>query len=252
MSPMLTARFAVPRSGFEVSIDLELDRGQALALMGPSGAGKSTIVHALAGIEQISGGQITLDGQRLAAPGVHLPPHRRGIGLLGQDPRLFPHLDAASNIAFGARAGGKDKRQARQVAQGWLERLDFQALAGQRPAALSGGQRQRIALARALAAGPKMLLVDEPFASLDVEAAADMRELLRTELQRTGMTSIVISHSAADAIALAGQLAVIEHGVVVQRGPVAEVLSAPATRFVRAVAATVPAKGVFGTAGEPG
>lgn len=241
MSVRLSGGFRIPRSGFDVQVELDVGPGQALALMGPSGAGKSTIVHAIAGIEKISSGKIQLGQTVLADAHRHLPPHQRSVGLLGQNPRLFPHLSATANIAFAARASGQSKSDAERVAGNWLERLGLENLAMQRPSALSGGQHQRIALARALAARPKLLLIDEPFASLDVEAAADMRLLVRTELERTGMTAIVVSHSAADAVALAGELAVIEHGRIVQQGPVRQVLEQPATRFVRAVAATLPA-----------
>lgn len=241
MSELLTAQFVVARSEFNVEIELQLNPGEVLALMGPSGAGKSTIVSAIAGIERITTGQIRLGTKLLADAQSHLPPHRRAVGLLGQNPRLFPHLSAGANIAFGARAAGLSKLESAEIAAAWLKRLGLEELAEQRPAALSGGQCQRIALARALAAAPNLLLIDEPFASLDVEAAADMRSLVRAELDRTGMTAIVVSHSAADAVALAAELAVIERGQLVQQGPVWQVLKAPETRFVRAVAATLPA-----------
>ncbi|WP_159613327.1 ATP-binding cassette domain-containing protein [Glutamicibacter sp. JC586] len=237
----LKADFTVPRTGFEVKVAFEVLSGTTLAIMGPSGSGKSTIVNAIAGIQQISRGRIELDGKLLADARVHLAPHQRGVGLLGQEPHLFPHLDALKNIAFGARAGGQDKAAALRSAAAWLERLDLVELAGSRPAALSGGQRQRIALARALAARPKLLLIDEPFASLDVEAAMDMRALVREELTRTSTSAIVISHSAADALALADQLLVLERGQILDSGPVAQVFSAPANRFMRAVVATLPA-----------
>ncbi|MHC6177743.1 ATP-binding cassette domain-containing protein [Glutamicibacter sp. X7] len=241
MSPGFLADFTVQRAAFEVRVELELHQGQVLALMGPSGAGKSTIVSAIAGLERIDAGRISLDGTVLASPGVHLPPHRRSIGLLGQEPNLFPHLDARANIAFGARAAGMAKAAALALAEQWLERIGLPDMAARKPAELSGGQRQRVALARALAAGPRMLMVDEPFVSLDVEAAADMRTLLRHELDRTKTRTIVISHSAVDAVELADELIVIEHGSVVQRGQVRHVLAQPQTRFVRAVAATLPA-----------
>lgn len=244
----LAACLRVPRTGFDVDIELDVAAGETLALMGPSGAGKSSVLHAIAGIERIASGRITL-GQQGNEPavvlacseqGVHLPPHRRAIGMLGQDPRLFPHLTAHGNIAFGARAGGGGKRAAAAAATEWLERLGLTEVSGQRPAEVSGGQRQRIALARALAASPRLLLIDEPFASLDVEAAADMRDLVRGELARTGTTAIVVSHSAVDAVALAHRLVVMERGVIVQQGDTSEVLASPATRFVRAVTATLP------------
>lgn len=241
------ARMLVPRTGFDVDLELEVAAGETLALMGPSGAGKSSVLHAIAGTERILDGRITLERASAdtvvladAAANVHLPPHQRSIGMLGQDPRLFPHLTARGNIAFGARAGGHSKRDANEAATAWLRRLGLTEVSDQRPAELSGGQRQRIALARALAAGPRLLLIDEPFASLDVEAAQDMRELVREELSRTGTTALVVSHSAVDAAALAHRLVVIERGLIVQQGGVRDVLAAPATRFVAAVAATLP------------
>ncbi|MBP1326139.1 ABC-type sulfate/molybdate transport systems ATPase subunit [Leucobacter exalbidus] len=269
----LTAQLCVPRPEFDVVVDLRVEAGETLAVMGPSGAGKSSVLHAIAGIERLTEGRIVLGDRATPAPsgaaaatptvfssasptatsaastsvladaaaGIHLPPHRRAIGMLGQDPRLFPHLTAHGNIAFGARAGGLSKRAAADTATEWLERLKLTEVSGQRPTELSGGQRQRIALARALAASPRLLLIDEPFASLDVEAAADVRELVREELARTRTTAIVVSHSAVDAVALAHRLIVIEQGRIVQQGAVREVLAAPATRFVAAVATTLPA-----------
>lgn len=252
----LTARMRLPRTGFDVSVELSVAAGESVALMGPSGAGKSSVLHAIAGTERIAEGRIVLGGAggaavcggasvagselvlADAAQRVHLPPHRRAIGMLGQDPRLFPHLTALGNIAFGARAGGRSKQDAARDAAQWLQRLGLNEVGAQRPAALSGGQRQRIALARALAATPRLLLIDEPFASLDVEAAADMRELVCDELARTATTAVIVSHSAADAEALAHRLIVIERGSIVQQGHVRDVLAQPATRFVRAVAAS--------------
>lgn len=237
----LLAQMQVPRTGFAVDVEFEVRSGSTLAIMGPSGAGKSTIVNAIAGTQKIAGGRIELDDTILADARRHLAPHLRGVGLLGQEPHLFPHLDAARNIAFGAYASGLAKPRALAAAHEWLERLGLDELASQRPAALSGGQRQRIALARALAARPKLLLIDEPFASLDVEAAMDMRALVREELTRTSTSAIVISHSAADTLALADQLLVLERGKIVDSGSVSEVFANPVNRFMRAVVATLPA-----------
>ncbi|GAA2940296.1 MULTISPECIES: ATP-binding cassette domain-containing protein [Glutamicibacter] len=237
----LKVQLRVPRTGFDVDVKFEVPAGRTLAIIGPSGSGKSTIVHAIAGIQEITAGRIELSGNVLADAVAHRPPHLREVGLLGQDPHLFPHLDALKNIAFGARAGGMDKSVAKVAASEWIERLGLQEIATHRPEALSGGQRQRIALARALAARPKILLIDEPFASLDVEAAMDMRSLVREELARTATSAIVVSHSAADTLALADDLLVLERGKIIQRGTVAEVFADPANRFVRAVVATLPA-----------
>ncbi|MFJ2619784.1 ATP-binding cassette domain-containing protein [Glutamicibacter sp. NPDC087344] len=237
----LIARLEIPRTGFTVSADFTVESGKVLALMGPSGAGKSSIVHTLAGVEKLGGGLIELDGTVLADARTHVPPHLRKIGLLGQDPHLFPHLDAAKNIAFGARAGGLESRAATAEASAWLERLGLSEIARHRPGALSGGQRQRIALARALAARPRLLLIDEPFASLDVEAAADMRLLVREQLARTGISAVIVSHAAVDTQELADDLLVIERGAATHQGPTAQVFANPATRFMRAVIATLPA-----------
>ncbi|GAA1414801.1 hypothetical protein AUR04nite_17700 [Glutamicibacter uratoxydans] len=238
----LDVELSVARSAFAVQAKFTVPAGRTLAIMGPSGAGKSTIVQVIAGIEKLDAGRIELDGALLAAGRHHLPPHRRQVGLLGQEAHLFPHLDAARNIAFGARAGGMSKQDAQQAASRWLERLGLGEVANHKPAALSGGQRQRIALARALAAKPKFLLIDEPFASLDVEAAVDMRQLVREELERSGTGAIVVSHSAADTQALADDLMVIERGKVIAYGEVEQVFAQPASRFVRAVVATLPAQ----------
>ena len=238
----LKVALRVPRTGFDVAVSFEVPAGSTLAMMGPSGSGKSTIVHAIAGIQKIAEGRIELSGTVLADAKQHRPPHLREAGLLGQDPHLFPHLDAAKNIAFGARAGGQDLHTAKAAASEWIQRLGLEEIATHRPEALSGGQRQRIALARALAAKPKILLIDEPFASLDVEAAMDMRALVREELERTGTSAIVVSHSAADTLALADDLLVLERGQIIAQGTVSQVFADPANRFVRAVVATLPAQ----------
>ncbi len=237
----LQAHVQVPRTGFEVNAEFQVRAGSTLAIMGPSGAGKSTIVNAIAGTQKIAGGRIELDSKVLADEHQHLAPHLRGVGLLSQEPHLFPHMDALKNIAFGAHASGIAKPAALETARGWLKRLGLEELTHQRPAALSGGQRQRIALARALAARPKLLLIDEPFASLDVEAAMDMRQLVRDELTRTSTSAILISHSAADTQSLADELVVLDRGQIVDSGSVQEVFANPVNRFMRAVVATLPA-----------
>lgn len=241
MSAGLDARIVVARSAFTVDVRLSVDPGKTLALMGRSGAGKSTLIEALAGILRLDDGHIEVGGTRIADRSVHLPPAARAVGLLGQEANLFPHLTAAENIAFAARAAGSSKAEARREALERLARLGLGEFAEQRPHGLSGGQRQRIALARALAAKPRLMLLDEPFASLDVEAAADMRILIREELHTHGTTAVLVSHDAVDAVSLADRLIVLDEGRIVQEGAVDAVLGAPANRFVSAVAATVPA-----------
>jgi molybdate transport system ATP-binding protein len=236
---LLTARVLVSRPAFTVDVDIDLARDQVLALMGPSGAGKSTLVDALAGLQPLDGGRITVDGTLLAdATGrVHVPPERRGIGLLGQDPLLFPHLTAAGNVAFALRAHGHDRRSARADAAAWLARVGLEGHEDRRPAQLSGGQRQRVALARVLATRPSLLLLDEPFASLDVEAAAAMRTLVGRQLAAQHTAAIIVSHAVQDAAALADRVQVIEAGTCTSAGTLEEVLAHPRTAFVAALAA---------------
>jgi molybdate transport system ATP-binding protein/molybdopterin molybdotransferase len=228
----LEAHVVVGHAHLDVS--LRVPAGEVLAVMGPSGAGKTTLLHALAGLTRMDAGRIVLGDVVLADARTHVPPARRGVGLLGQEALLFPHMSAAANIAFAARAVGLDRAEANDAAAAWLERTDLADLADRRPHQLSGGQRQRVALARALAARPRLLLLDEPFSSLDVEAASRLRETVAAHLP--GTTTVVVSHSAADAEALADRLVVIERGRIVQDGTVDAVLDSPATTFAAAVA----------------
>jgi ABC-type sulfate/molybdate transport systems ATPase subunit len=235
----LDARVVVTRPGFQLDVDVRAEAGEVVAIMGPSGAGKSTLLTAIVGLIGLDSGAIRLDGRTVADPraGVNVPPDRRGAVLLGQDPRLFPHLTARENVAFGPRAKGMDKSAARRIADEWLARVGLEDAGARHPERLSGGQQQRIALARALAVEPRVLLLDEPLTSLDVETAADVRALLSAQLAATSATAVVVSHDATDASEVAGRLIVIESGQVVQSGSVQDVLAAPATRFVAAVAA---------------
>ncbi len=236
---LLDARVVVHRGGLAVDVRLELAPGETLAIMGPSGAGKTTVLDAISGAIRLDEGRIALAGAVVAdaAARSHLAPSRRSVGVLGQEALLFPHMTAEGNIAFASRAAGLTAPAARAEARDWLARVGLGAFASRRPNELSGGQRQRVALARALAARPRLLLLDEPFVALDVEAAADARELLRQQLAASRTATIVVSHDGFDAVRLADRLLVIEGGRISQLGPVAEVLASPATRFVSAVAA---------------
>jgi molybdate transport system ATP-binding protein len=169
-----------------------------------------------------------------------VPPARRGIGLLGQDPRLFPHLSARDNVAFGLAHGRRAERmpraRARTEADAWLARVGLASLGDRRPRQLSGGQQQRVAVARALAAGPAVLLLDEPLVSLDVEVGPEIRRLLRDQLRATGTSAVLVSHDVLDAVALADRIVVVDRGRVVEEGPTASTLLAPRTSFLAALA----------------
>ena len=251
----LDARIELARGSFELSVAFDVPTGSVLALLGPNGSGKSTVLGCLAGLVTPRSAQVTVAGRTLVGDRVDLPPHTRGIGLLSQDALLFPHLSAVDNVAFAPRSTGAGRRRARELAYFWLAEVDAAELADRRPAQLSGGQAQRVAIARALAAEPDLLLLDEPFAALDVDAAPAIRGLLRRVL-KTGPTTVLVTHDPLDALALADHVAVLGDGRIVERGPTREVLAAPRTAFtariagLNLVAGTAEADGLRTASGE--
>lgn len=233
-----------PRGDIRLSVSFVAEPGEVVGIMGPSGAGKSTLLGLIAGTVPLETGRIIRDGHVLSAPRRRVPPASREVVLLGQDPRLFPHLSAVENIAFGPRARGVARGKARAEAASWLERVGLAGLGDRRPGELSGGQQQRVALARALVTEPAVLLLDEPFTSLDPVTADDLRAVLREQLTATGVTAVVVTHDALDAAVLADTLIVLERGTVSQRGPTREVLTAPGTPFVARIAGLNRIEGV--------
>ncbi|WP_238439355.1 sulfate/molybdate ABC transporter ATP-binding protein [Microbacterium sp. JZ31] len=232
----LSADLAVQRGEFRLEAALTVPQGEVTAIMGPSGAGKSTLLAAIAGAVRLTSGRIQLADGAVVTRRRHLPTAKRGVVMLGQDARLFPHLSVRDNVAFGLVVRGLAKDRARQVADEWLWRVGLSGSGPNRPRELSGGQQQRVALARALAVAPRLLLLDEPLTGLDAETAADTRAVLHEQLSSTRTTALVVTHDAFDAAALARQVVVIEGGRVMQRGAVRRVLETPATQFVAAVA----------------
>ena len=230
MSATLAAR--------DFDVDFSLAAGERVAVLGPNGAGKSTMLSILAGILRPDGGRAELDGRVLYDRGGGrsrwVPPHDRGIALMAQDPLLFPHLTALDNVAFGPRATGHRRRDATVAAVRWLEEVDAADLAAQKPGQLSGGQAQRVAVARALAANPRLLLLDEPMAALDVGAAPLLRRVLRRVL--ADRAAIIVTHDLLDALLLASRVIVMEHGRIVESGPTAEVIQHPRTPFTARIA----------------
>ncbi|MFL0285734.1 sulfate/molybdate ABC transporter ATP-binding protein [Mycobacterium sp. SMC-21] len=235
MTGGLAVRAVVEDRGIDVEFDVAA--GEVLAVVGPNGAGKSSVLHVIAGLLRPDAGSVTVGGRRLTdtAAGRHVAVHNRRVGLLLQDPALFPHLTVAGNVAFGPRARQHRRRgvhaEARRTAGRWLGEVGAAELADRRPGQLSGGQAQRVALARALAAEPDVLLLDEPLSGLDVAAASAMRRLLRGVLATDGRSSVLVSHDVLDVVTLADRVAVIEGGRIVESGAVADVLTAPRTAF---------------------
>jgi molybdate transport system ATP-binding protein len=220
----------------EFRLDAQVDAaaGEIVALLGPHGAGKSTLLRVVAGLLRLDEGVVRLNGEVLDDParGVFVEARRRRIGVVFQDHRLFPHLRAIDNVAFGLRAHGVGRSGARSQAAQWLARLHLEDLARHRPRQLSGGQAQRVALARALAWEPAALLLDEPLAALDVQTRAEVQGELREHLAAFPGATIMVTHDPIEALLLADRIVVLEHGRVVQDGSPAEITSRPLTDYV--------------------
>ncbi len=217
-----------------LDVALRVAPGEVLALLGPNGAGKSTILRSLAGLVALDAGRITLDGTVVDDPAadVFVEPEGRPVGVVFQDYLLFEHMSVLENVAYGLRARRVPKRDARARAAEWLERVGLAAYAGQRPRALSGGQAQRAALARALAVSPRLLLLDEPLAALDVGTRASVRRDLRRHLDTFDGMRVLVTHDPVDAYALADRVAIVEAGRIVQAGTLTEVTAHPRSRYV--------------------
>ncbi len=231
---MLDADIRLRLDRLNLDAALPAGAGEVVALLGPNGAGKSTILRALAGLLRLDGGKVELDGTVLEEPARHtrVAPEKRPIGLMFQDYLLFPHLSAVENVAFGLRARGVDKRAARERAAAALERLGVAKVAEARPGNMSGGQQQRVAMARAMVTEPKLLLLDEPLAALDVSTKTDVRRQLRATLRESRAANVMVTHDLLDAVALADRMFVIEDGGIAQSGTPAEVTARPRSRYV--------------------
>lgn len=221
-----------------IDLELQVQPGEVVALLGANGAGKSTLLSLISGLIRPDAGRITLDGKVLVdvERRVWVPSHYRGVVLLAQQALLFPHLTAAANVAFGPRSKGSSRKDARAEALRWLAAVDATEFADRRPVQLSGGQAQRIAIARALAADPALLLLDEPMAALDVAVAPALRQLLRTVLRDTGRTALLVTHDLIDALSLADRVIVLEAGRIVEDGPTRTVLTQPRSGFAARIA----------------
>ncbi|WP_019624867.1 ABC transporter ATP-binding protein [Thioalkalivibrio thiocyanoxidans] len=211
-------------------VSLALPEGQIGCLLGPSGCGKTTLLRAIAGFEPVMRGAIHLGGRAVSEPGHTVPPERRGVGMVFQDFALFPHLNVADNIAFGIRDWSRDARTDR--VRTLLKLVGLTGYGEAYPHALSGGQQQRIALARALAPKPALLLLDEPFSSMDVELRGDLAREVRRILRAEHTTAILVTHDQHEAFAFADRIAVIHQGRIAQWDTAYNLYHRPADRFV--------------------
>jgi iron(III) transport system ATP-binding protein len=212
------------------SLSFALPRGRIAALLGPSGCGKTTLLRCIAGFESLAAGAILLDGEVVSRPGFTQPPEQRGIGMVFQDYALFPHLSAAGNIAFGLSRQPRAERE--QRTRELLHAVGLADAAHKFPHALSGGQQQRVALARALASRPRLLLLDEPFSSLDVDLRERLAGEVRALLKAQDTTAILVTHDQHEAFALADEIGVMRDGRILQWDSGYNLYHRPADRFV--------------------
>ncbi|MEU9942018.1 ABC transporter permease [Streptomyces lavendulae] len=214
-------------TGFN-ELTLDAGPGTTIAVVGENGAGKTTLLRALLGLTPRAHARLRLGDTDVTA----LPPHRRQVAWVPQDGALFPHLTALANTAYGLRARGAGRAEARREAQAWLDRLGVGHLARRKPAQLSGGQAQRVALARALAARPRLLLLDEPLAALDQTTRAHVRHTLRTHLAGFGGVCLIVTHDPVEAVSLADRVLVLSDGRTLQDAAPAEVTRRPRSPWV--------------------
>jgi molybdate transport system ATP-binding protein len=230
----LDASIRLALGPLDLDIAITVEEGEVVALLGPNGAGKTTLLRAVAGLVPFHSGHVRLDGKVLedTATREYVPTERRPIGFVFQDYLLFPHLSVLENVAFGLRARGASRQTAVEKATLWLDLVGLKSYAGSKPAELSGGQRQRVALARALAPDPRLLLLDEPLAALDVTTRAEVRRDLKRHLDSFEGIRLLVTHDPLEAVALADRLIVMENGHLVQTGTAAEVTEHPRSQYV--------------------
>lgn len=232
---ILTINHVTRRFGSIAALDgvaFEVAHGEIACLVGHSGCGKSTLLRVIAGVEDIDGGSVVLDGRTVAGDGVFVEPEHRNVGFMFQDYALFPHLTARQNIAFGLKRLGRKEAAAR--ADDVIARLGIGALADRYPHMLSGGEQQRIALARALAPQPHVLLMDEPFSNLD----RGLRDTIRREtfslLRALETTAIIVTHDPEEALAMGDKVVLMHEGKVIETGSGEAIYTAPRTAYAAA------------------
>ncbi|WP_232531816.1 ABC transporter ATP-binding protein [Microbacterium halophytorum] len=209
-------------------LDMHVEEGHLVSLLGPSGCGKTTTLRMVAGLMDPTAGQIMVDGADIT----NTPVHKRGMGMVFQSYALFPHMNVHENVAFGLQMRKKPKQEQDRLVHRALEMVQLEHLAKRQTRALSGGQQQRIALARALVVEPTLLLLDEPLSNLDAKLRETMRAEIRQIQQRTGATTLFVTHDQDEALDMSDRIAVMNGGLIEQFGSPIEVYERPRTRFV--------------------
>ncbi len=209
-------------------VSLDIEPGEFVTLLGPSGCGKTTILRMLAGFEEVTDGQILLDGRDLQP----MPPNKRPISMVFQSYALFPHLSVAENVGYGLRAGGTRGKELKHTVDEALDHMGLGGLGERSPRQLSGGQQQRVALARAMVTRPRVMLFDEPLSNLDASLREQMRLRIRRLQRELGSTTVYVTHDQTEAMALSDRVVVMNTGRIEQVADPSEVYRRPATRFV--------------------
>ena len=247
----LQVAFELPQR--DVVVDLEVEAGRTTALIGPNGSGKSTVCSVVAGLLDAENGRVVLGGRVLDGPGGFVRAGRRQVALLSQEPGVFTHMSVLGNVVFALRCQGVSRAEATRRARAELAAVGADHLASRPGGTLSGGQAARVALARALATGPRLLVLDEPMAALDVTARQEMRRLVARRCAEERLTLLLVTHDVLDLTALAEDVVVLDRGRVVEQGPTARILSAPRSDFVAHLTGTAVLTGVIdGDAEAPG
>jgi len=210
------------------NVNFEIEKGKLIGLLGPSGSGKTTILRMIAGLEQPDSGDIIIDGVRVN----DIPASKRGIGFVFQNYALFRYMNVFDNIAFGLKVQKKSKAEIKDRVLELIKLIGLEGMEKRYPSQLSGGQRQRVAFARALAPNPQLLLLDEPFAAIDAKVRQELRSWLKEMIEKVGVTSIFVTHDQDEAIEVADEIIISNHGVIEQKGSPLEIYKNPSTPFV--------------------
>lgn len=210
------------------NVSFGIEKGKLVALLGPSGSGKTTLLRMIAGLENPNSGDIFIDGKRVN----DIPASKRGIGFVFQNYALFRYMTVFDNVAFGLELQKMPKKQIKERVKELLELTGLSGMEKRYPNQLSGGQRQRVAFARALAPNPQVLLLDEPFAAIDAKVRTELRSWLKEMVEKLGITSIFVTHDQDEAVEVADEIIITNHGTIEQRGTPVEIYKSPGTPFV--------------------